>query len=162
MKLKIVSYNCGGIKSNPDLINNLLSKSDIVFLQETILTEHNANFLQTFDKSFSFDFKNGSRNDDVFYGRASGGLVIFWKSQLNHYIKKFETSSNRINGIIIENTDKRKFLFPNCYLPCDYRTHESLLQYESCLNDIELILNSDTDTFDEVCFTGDFNCDVSN
>ena len=161
MNLKIVSYNCGGIRSNPNLISDLLAKADIIFLQETMLSEFTDNFLYRFDDNYSFISKNGIRNDDAFRGRSSGGLAIFWRNSLNHCIREFCTPSNRINGIIIEGRNGKKFLILNCYLPCDYGTYESLLQYEACLSDIELILNEDSEDFEEISLVGDFNCDVS-
>ena len=161
LNVKIIFYNCGGIRSNPDFINDLLAKTDILFLQETMLSEANNDFLRNFDEDFTYCFKNGKRNDEVFCGRASGGLAIFWRTQLNHCISEFKTTCERINAIVINDRDNKKFLFLNCYLPCDYGSNESLLQYEECLSDMELIMNDDSEIFEEVVMVGDFNCDSS-
>ena len=81
-----------------------------------MLSESTNNFLSTFDSDFTFVSKNGTRNDDVFCARASGGLAILWRNQL----RKFRLESSRINGIIVEGSNHKTFLFLNCYLPCDY------------------------------------------
>ena len=35
--IKVISFNCGGLKSNVELINLLLNESDILCVQETLL-----------------------------------------------------------------------------------------------------------------------------
>ena len=51
-KLRIVSYNCRGIKSSLPVIHELCTDNDIVLLQETLLCSHNLHFINSIHSDF--------------------------------------------------------------------------------------------------------------
>ena len=155
--VRIVSFNCQSFNSNFEIIDKLLSHCDFLLLQETLVTEHNANFFNKLDKKFNFCYQPAVRSDSFSYGRPSGGLTIIWHSSLNIPVHPIYIS-DRILGV--------KLVFPdicvlilNIYATCDYRTSQCLVDYKSSLCDLSNVL--EFENFDEVVIAGDFNCDPS-
>ena len=82
-KLRIVSYNCRGIKSSLSVIHELCTNNDIVLLQETLLCSHNLHFINSIHSDF---YAGGCTSVDsserVIMGRPYGGLCIMWRKPL--------------------------------------------------------------------------------
>jgi len=152
--LRIISYNCGSFKSNVEIVNLLLEDCDILLLQETLLPDYCSDLLCIND-NFDYSSVAATRNSDTFFGRSSGGLAIYWRKCLSSVVEVFEYSS-RIMGLYL-NFASSCYLLVNVYLPCDYRTHESLISYRSCLSEIQSICFEKR--FDEIIISGDMNCD---
>ena len=156
MELKIVSFNCNSIKRNAEIVNNLLASHDIICLKETFLPRDNLNFLNQFDENFNYEVtpsvENNSKNC---FGRSSGGLVIFWRKSLMHYVCPVNFT-DRIMGLKIT-TDFNCCLILNVYMPCDYRNIDSLILYRDTIAQISHIL--DRENVDQVVIVGDINGD---
>ena len=93
--IKVISFNCGGLKSNAELINLLLNECDILCVQETLLFESSNDILNKFSIDYNFEYQGATKTKfNVFAGRPSGGLVTFWKSSLNSMVSvTFKTDS---------------------------------------------------------------------
>ena len=154
-KFKIISYNCRSVNSSTDVIISLLNICDILFLQETLITEHNSYLLDNLHRDFHWFYVPSNRDENNLNGRASGGLVILYKKYTGiHFSEVF--ISKRTQGIAIQ-SDNISYLLVNVYLICDYRNDESYIEYVSSLSELSNSLNQ-TD-FDHVLILGDFNCD---
>jgi hypothetical protein len=156
MYLNVATYNCNSVRNNFAIVKTLLEDHDIVLLQETILTDDNLNFLNTLDDNFNYAaVPSTCNNSNNFCGRASGGLAIYWSKTLSSIVRPI-FYNNRIMGLKIIN-DNNVFLILNVYLPCDYRTNESLTSFRTTLAEISDILESED--VSDVIIAGDFNCD---
>ena len=60
----------------------LLEDFDILMLQETFLSTDECSLLDTFDSRFLCAYVPATRNPEVFVGRSSGGLAIFWRKNI--------------------------------------------------------------------------------
>ena len=154
-KLRIITYNCQSFTSNVEVITDLLKMCDILLLQETLVNDVNSYLLEGLDDNFCFSYTPSSRQNNVLYGRSSGGLAIYWRRLKEVQFKPIYLS-NRIMGLklVFENVS---FLICNIYCPCDYRDLDSLIEYRSTLSEIENLVQEVE--FGELIIAGDFNCD---
>ena len=155
MNCRCISYNCESFSKNTDFIGILLSQCDILMLQETLLTEHSMNNYSIFDQTWNYVAVPAERNITNFYGKSSGGLVIYYRKSLARYVKPFYCS-NRLMGIHLCFNMSNTLLL-NVYCPCDYRNAESLSLYQSTM--AELVSVRESEQFDNIVIAGDFNCD---
>ncbi len=95
MKIKIASFNCGGLKQKIDTIRKLMQCNDIICLQETLVNESNVDIFNDIDPLFSYFYVNAAKKQLLICGRCSGGLVIYFRKNLKHLIEPF-TCSDRI------------------------------------------------------------------
>ena len=159
MKLKIISFNCHSLRSNIEIISDLVQKCDVLFLQETLIDDNNHQLLDQIDENFMYEYIPSVRKADCFVGRSSGGLAVLWRKGTNLKFS-FANYGNRILGLkIFSNTNELPILILNVYMPCDYGNEDSFIDYKSCLADIFNILNSEN--YKDVCIVGDFNADPS-
>ena len=154
-RLKITSYNCQSIGSKIPLIESLLVNCDILLLQETLLSEYNFEQFEHIDDNFASAFTPAERREQIFVGRSSGGLAIYWR-KLSGLSCNPIFFSNRIMGLKLS-AGEYTCLLLNVYCICDYRTQESLLSYKDTLAQISNICSENL--YDDICIIGDFNCD---
>ena len=155
MDLKVISYNCQSVRSNFEIISKLLRDCDILFLQETFLTDVNKDILDTINIDFSSAQTPAIRKIDQFFGRSSGGLAILWKKSCE--AKIFPIYCNdRIMAIKLV-MGESSYLLINIYLNCDYGNNESLIEYKNNVAQLANFIN--TEVYDDIVIAGDFNCD---
>ena len=120
-KLRIVSYNCRGIKSSLPVINELCTDNYIVLLQETLLCSHNLHFINSIHSDF---YAGGCTSVDsserVIMGRPYGGLCIMWRKPLGPFVTLKQYDTQRIIGIEVKGSTN--LLLLNVYLPYDNNT----------------------------------------
>ena len=156
-KLKIISFNCHSLRSNASVVQELLSKCNILCLQETLIDHNNNSILEQINDHFNSAYVPAYRKDDCFVGRASGGLAIYWMQGGNVQCIPVTYENNRIMGLRIVVDGFNTILLLNVYFTCDYGTIDSHLEYKSTLADLSNILQSEN--FSDVCITGDMNAD---
>ena len=155
MKLRCISYNCESFLRNTEFVEILLSSCDVLLLQETLVTDHSINSYSIFDKEWKYIAVPAERNNLNFYGRSSGGLVIYYRKVYAKYIKPFYSTSRLMGARLC--FDQSNVLLLNIYCPCDYRNAESFSLYQATM--AELISVCESEKFDSVVVAGDFNCD---
>ncbi len=74
---------------------------------------------------------------------------------MKHLIQLF-SCSDRIIRIWV-NAGISNYLIVNCYLPCDYRNEESIIECRETIAKLANVLENEN--FKEICFAGDFNAD---
>ena len=74
MDLKVISYNCQSVRSNYEIISKLLNDCDILFLQETFLTDVNKDILDIINVDFSSAQTPAIRKCDQFF------WTRYWRS----------------------------------------------------------------------------------
>ena len=157
MKLKIISFNCQSLRSNFEIISDLVKKCDVLCLQETLIDDNNHHFLDQIDENFMYAYIPSVRKADCFVGRSSGGLAVLWRIGTD---LKFSSVyfGNRIMGLkIFSVNNDLPFLLLNIYMPCDYGNENCYIEYKSCLADINNILHSEA--YNDFCIVGDWNAD---
>ena len=154
MKLNLVSYNCNSIRKKIDIIRELMSSYDIILLQEILLTVDNINYCDNIDANFD-NIVIPSKIDDGDAGRPRGGLAIFYKKSLSHFIKPI-TFSDHFLGLTIKNRGYEYFII-NSYLPCDTRSLNALTDFQIALAELNYIINREN--MNNVVIAGDLNAD---
>ena len=157
MQLRISTFNCGGFKQNIGIVKKLLQCNEIVCIQETMIHENNANIFNEIDPNFNYVYVSAYRKEDQFRGRSAGGLIIYFRKNLSHLITPFQCANN-INGIWVKENESQHLII-NCYMPCDYRTEESIIEYRQTIAKLSNIL--DEEIYSSVCIIGDFNADTT-
>ena len=116
MDLKIVSYNCRGIKSSIPLLWKMCDSNDIILLQETMICSHNLDMIHTIHPDFYAGGCSSINSDEyILNGRSHGGLAVLWRKTIGYV--KTKKYSDLIYGI--ELTGSNKILILNVYLPQD-------------------------------------------
>ena len=157
--LRVLSYNCRSFNSKTVYIDSLLKCCDILCLQETFLSDDQADNFEPISSSngFVYTYSSAVRRNDVVSGRSSGGLAILWRKNIAFKCTPM-MFSERILGLMIE-VGNNSYLILNVYFFCDYGDVESLLNYKSMLAEISSICE-DTN-FDEIIIIGDMNADTA-
>ena len=91
-KLRIVSYNCRGIKSSLPVIHEVCTDNDIVLLQETLPCSHNLHFINSIHSDF---YAGGCISVDsserVIMGRPYGGWALYYVAKTTWPLCHLET-----------------------------------------------------------------------
>ena len=97
-KLRIVSYNCRGIRSSIPLLGKICESNDIILLQETMLCSLNID----------------NSEELMLSGRPHGGLAVLWRKFLG--CVKTKKYSDRIYGIELTGSDKLGIFMFICHM----------------------------------------------
>ncbi len=154
--INIASYNCKNVKSSIQEIQELCDSSDIIFLQETWLSEAELPVLNQIRNDFyskglsAMDLESG-----MLVGRPHGGIAALWRKSLAYSIKPILYDDARLMALELI-SDTVKILLVNVYMPCSsHENREEFIYYLSKLDSI--VAASDT----PYCMViGDFNADM--
>ena len=157
--LVISSFNCKNVKTSMDEIRELCKFSDIVFLQETWLTDKEIPILSQISNDFyAKGISSIDTSSHLLSGRPYGGLAILWKKTIGAFIKPRLFDDSRVMGIEISSGINHTILALNVYLP--FSCHENLNEYVNYLCRINGIMET---AGTSLCMAlGDFNADLSN
>ena len=155
MNLRILSFNCESFSKNVEFVKMLLVECDVLLLQETLLTENSIELLNDVDPDFSCFATPAVRREDVFVGKSSGGLAVYYRKSLTRYVKPIYYSQ-RIMGLNIV-CNSLSYLLLNVYCVCDYRDDNSMISYQTTMAEISDL--SMDEKYSKVILAGDFNCD---
>ena len=90
--VRIASYNCNSIRSEIDVIREILTRCDILLCQEIILPEEEISFVYGIDHNFSCSVvPSRLPNSSVFNGRPVGRYAIFFRKDLNFNLEILAT-----------------------------------------------------------------------
>ena len=111
MNFSICSYNCCSLNKNIDVIRELTNEQyDLIFLQETLVTEDRMGELQFIDENYEAVGVCSVFSDialETNAGRSEGGLACLWRKGSPFTIieiiteKDFIVLSLEINSLII-------------------------------------------------------------
>ena len=115
--LRVVTFNCNGVKSSIFEIQKFCNNYDVIFIQELWLFKYELNMLCNI--SSDFEGIGLSAMDDsysIIQGRPYGGVGILIRKSLRYCTNFVFYDSSRILGCeIISNNVKH--LFINVYMP---------------------------------------------
>ena len=159
MDLKLCTFNCCSLRKNIDIIRELTDcKYDIIFLQETFITEDKMGILDFIDERYECIGVPATYSEKVLTsnaGRPEGGMAILWRT----------ASKFKVNKIIIEDNfmvfnfsvGNISIVIVNVYMNSDLWEVETLNRYLESLSKLEDILEAIA--FDSIYYVGDFNAD---
>ena len=86
--LRVTSYNCRHLKSSIDNVRQLCDAHDIIFLQETWLTNDELSLLKCLRADFYADGVSAMDTTSVILiGRPFGGIGILWRKSIGDCIQ---------------------------------------------------------------------------
>ena len=152
--LRFASFNCHSVRSNIEVVRNLLESHDIVLLQELMIHECDIGFIEQIDKDFACNVGVCDKTDNgIISGRPSRGVAVMYRKYLLSNIQHIDID-DRINGILITHGDQITLVL-NVYLPYDAQNAESLDEYNHYLGKLrDIIENSD---INNLIIAGDMN-----
>ena len=162
MDFKVASYNCRGLPKDknklllrPDIIE-LFETHHIIALQETHLSIQDLKILNSLHDSFvGVGVSKTDETEKIISGRYSGGVAIFWRTELSKYIKQIKLDSNWCVGIEVS-IDSTIFTILNVYMPYQKAEHEDL--YFEHLGYLRSFIDDMTST--NLTIIGDFNANL--
>ena len=157
-QLRIISYNCRGWRGSSPYVSDLLSSCDILLIQEHWLFRENFNVLNISDQ-FIYTAVSGMDSSNLLVGRPFGGCAIMYRKSLLACVKSIPTNSKRFCAVRLIDSNNFTIRLINVYMPTDYGTSVSNVEFISCLSEIEAFI--DSQSFDSLIIGGDFNVDFS-
>ena len=159
-KIRIDSYNCRGLRSDPNLdpcLMELTKGVGIICLQETWLAKQELGRLNSLSDSYHgigaacVDYEAGLAR-----GRNHGGVAILWHKGLGNHVEKIDIDANWAVGILLR-FGSRVLLLLNVYLP--YERPDNTDEYLEKVGIIASIIE-DYDV-SATFIVGDFNADFT-
>lgn len=155
----VCSYNCCSMRKNIDLIREITEiKYDVLFLQETFITDQKMNIFDYVDENYECVSVPATLSDKALVamaGRPEGGMAILWRKNINFKINKIVLEKNFMAfNIRILDSD---ILLINTYLNSDLWEARTLDMYLETLSTLEDVIQDFN--FDAVFLIGDFNAD---
>jgi exonuclease III len=154
--LKISSFNCRGFNSTKACyIASLMSKCNIMFLQEHWLSDAQLSSLSSISDGVSFHAISGFGNSDVLAGRPYGGCAILYQSALLLDMCPISVDSRRICAVRVC-FDSIKLLLVNVYMP--YGDDDANIdEFVNVLALVDDLIHGNSDC--HLVLGGDFNVD---
>ena len=157
MAANIISFNCNGVKSFAPYIDRLLSKCDILCLQELMLTKQECMLLNScHSEYYGYGVSPVDATLGVISGRPYGGFGFLWKKCFDASVSVNEFEFDWLCGIKICDGTK-EYVLINVYLPYDCDDNRD--DYSDCLAKLNVVIENINST----CITviGDCNANLS-
>ena len=159
MDLTVCSYNCCSLNKNIDIVRRLADGGcDIIFLQETLVTETRLGDLNFIDENFNVVGSASVYSEKAIEsnsGRSEGGLACMWRKDAPFNIEKISIMKDYI--VLSVKIGSLIIVLVNVYLRSDIWEIRTLDAYLDGLSNLENILLSTN--FNSIYFIGDFNAD---
>lgn len=157
MAVNFASLNCNGFKSCEPQLDQLLSKCDILCLQELMLTKQECCILNNFrNDCYGYGVSPVDASLGIIRGRPRGGVGFIWKNRLDPLISIIDCDYDWLCGIKICDNRKEYYLL-NVYLPYEYVDNRD--EFMDCIAKLDVFVQNITSTF--VTIVGDFNANIS-
>ena len=138
--VKLCSYNCNSLRNSIDIVRDLLNENDILFLQETLIYATDSNYVKRIDNRFNFFITSCHRKEGIDTGRPIGGLITFWRKELNSFIQPILNENNFSGFELLK--DNSRYLLINIYLPCDNRSSDNFVAFKEILASLSAELDN--------------------
>ena len=160
MEISICTYNCCSLRKNIDIVRELTSQNyDVVFLQETLITEDKLGLIDYIDENYEAVGIGATYSDKSLSsvaGRPQGGMACLWRAGSPFHIDEVLLLDENICVLTIVVGDFRIVLV-NLYFRSDIWEIETLSEYLDNLSKLDNILVDYN--FNAIYFIGDFNAD---
>ena len=158
--LRILSLNCHGFNAGVEqYLKRVISKVDVILLQETWLSDFNCNAIDRISDEF-ISFHSSAMevklSSGVLSGRPFGGTAILIRKYIAPYCSRVVTDNPRITSIHCyidkSNTD---LAISSLYMPWNDRSADQLIEYESTVGCLQGIVDRHIGC--SFIFAGDLN-----
>ncbi len=155
---KLVTYNCRGAMNNGLYIRELIQQSDIICLQEHLLSRESVSFLDTLCDNTRCYTKCASYVDEYGHIRRKGGVSIMWKLDMDCVVHKLEDIGNeRIIVVKLSPPSSRPLYIMNVYLPSINHNFDEYSEHFGQVMEIHQYLS----TCGHVLIAGDINTSIN-
>ena len=156
--LRIMSYNCRGAMSSYPYISDILSKCDVLCIQEHHLTPQSSTFLNTIDDQYDASVVLSSSHMEHNPSLRQGGVAILWRKAMGYAISDvcLNIVTDRVVGIVLQRQEQLPVYIFTVYMPS---TNATMDDYQQILDILQVIY----DTFFEkgiIVISGDFNAQL--
>ena len=159
MDIKVCSYNCCSLVKNIDVVRELANKEfDIIFLQETFITDDKLGTYDFIDENYESVAKGAGYSERSIAsaaGRPQGGIACLWRHGSHFTVDQIILEKNICVLIII--VGNFKLALVNLYFKSVLWEIETQTEYLENLTKLEGILADYN--FNAIYFMGDFNAD---
>ena len=157
--LRVVTFNCHGLRNSMGDVSRLCQLYDVLLLQETWLSKQDLVRLGLINKDFMCHASSPvDLSTGPIIGRPFGGVAILYRKVLSNLVECLPSENDRIVSIVIRDSARYSWLFSSIYKP--YFCQDNYDLYMECLADIKLICDSSGCSFSII--GGDFNADTGN
>ena len=153
---KCVTYNCRGWNSRLCVLPDLLDTCDICFIQEHWLFTEHLSDLNSVNNEFTSVGVSVMDSGILLCRHPYGGCGILSRKALSPYVKTLHTGSNCLCSIKLCDSVGTSFLLVCVYLPTNFQS-TSFTDYLNVLGELEGFI--DSQSFDRILISGDFNVD---
>ena len=108
-ELRLVSFNCNGVKNKLPIIAELCQNADIVLLQETWLLPVDLPLMNSVHKDYNAFPISSVDLGELLSGRPYGGLSLLWHKNFEHCCQILNFEDNRILGLTVKTRDRDLF-----------------------------------------------------
>ena len=99
--IKLCTYNCNSVRVNFENVRNIMSRCDIVCLQELMLCKGDQPILNELNDDFeNVAFVQDRDSVGIVEGTPTRGVAVLWRKTLSHYISPILIDDSAI-GIIL-------------------------------------------------------------
>ena len=158
-KLRLATFNADGLKSNIIYVTELLTKCDVLLLQEHWLHRYEEAMLEKLLPNFNYHIKcydDDSLVPPLHGSKGRAGVMVIWHPNLNHVIRPLPDGSTRM--IVLQINGSEVFTIINTYMPADGSRDKDLL-YEDVLDEVHTVFDKYSAT--TVIWGGDINGSLS-
>lgn len=151
--LKLISFNCKGLKRSNECVKALCDSADVIALQETWLLPYEIPLLGEIQKEFMYTGKSSiDLSIGLLKGRPFGGVAVLWRKSSFTAVSVVSCKSDRLCAVkaVFEN---REVLIFSAYMPTN--SVDNIIEFNDCLSEIVAII--ETCGIELVYMLGDFN-----
>ena len=162
LDIRITSFNVEGIVNNLAFLQEVLSESDILAVQEHWLFGFEKTKMEELLPSCFQHFRSCDEYEpisNVCRPTGQGGVATIWSERLNPYVTKLDDGNERILVTLFDLPESPLCLI-NCYLPSG--THPSAItKFRDDIGCIQALIHKFTPSY-QVMILGDLNADIYN
>ena len=115
--IKVVTYNCQGLKNRLQVVSELCQQYNFIFLQETWLFNYELHILSTICHDFEgFGISSIDTSKGIVRGRPYGGMAILVRKQYRSLIEFQQYQDPRKLGLTVKFESELCF-FLSVYMP---------------------------------------------
>lgn len=156
--LRLATWNIGGVMTNVNYLEKLLTDTDIMVIQEHWLYPESLEFLSTIHKDFvGWGRSSDNLNLNSVWRRGKGGIGILWRRSVDNLVEQLEHVGNdRIIVIKVTMPGESCLFIVGVYFPSANHSMEEFRRHTDLLED----------TINQLCdqgmiiVLGDFNCHI--
>ena len=85
--IRLCTYNCNSVRAHFENVRNIMSKCDIIFLQELLLCRSDLHILDELNNDFeNIVFVQDRESAGIVEGSPTRGVAVLWRKSLSSYI----------------------------------------------------------------------------